>query len=163
MSAHGAATALNRESLDIFFLLFIYKLTQLWSVENVVLYHKNIMKIITIWYMVVGISISGVRGFVVCVVGVWGCRQAINRLKINRLFWRNIILTTRKTRSGLGQSLTLIEYSSGFPEIAESGHPLRVTAPTDPCLKSSVYRLQAHQKTQSQWYQRFDLVTKLQI
>ena len=54
--------------------------------ENIVLYHKNIMKIITIWYTVVGIYFSGACGFVVCVVGVWDYRQAVNRLKIDILF-----------------------------------------------------------------------------
>ena len=52
------------------FLWFIYNLTQRGSVENIVLYHKNIMKIITIWHTVVGISGSGVCGFVVYVVVV---------------------------------------------------------------------------------------------
>ena len=65
------------------FLLFIYKLTQWGSIENIVLYHKSIMKIITIWYTVVGIFGSRVCDFVVYVVGVWGCRNALNRLKIN--------------------------------------------------------------------------------
>ena len=46
---------------------------------------KNITKIITIWHTVVGISSFGVCGLVMCVVGVWECRQALNRLKINRL------------------------------------------------------------------------------
>ena len=114
MSGHGAATAFNRESLGIFvvFYLFIYKLTQWGSVENIVLYHKNIMKIITIWNTLVGISVSGVCGFLVCVVGVWGCRQALNRLKINRLFWRKIIWTTRTPRSCLVKLLTVIGCSS---------------------------------------------------
>ena len=69
-----------------FFYLFIYKLIQRGSVENIVQYHKNITKITTIWHTVVGISGYGVCGFVVCVVGVWGSRQALNRIKINRLF-----------------------------------------------------------------------------
>ena len=87
MSAHGADTALNRESIGIFcLLLFKYKLKQSGRVENIVLYHNNIIKTITIWYTVVGISGSGVCVFVVCVVGVWGCRKALNMLKINRLF-----------------------------------------------------------------------------
>ena len=83
------------------FSLFIYKLTQWRSVENIVLYHKNITKTITIWHTVVGISGSGVCGFVVCVVGVWGCQQALNRLKINILFWRKNDLNEDNTfRSG---------------------------------------------------------------
>ena len=87
MSSHGEATSLNREPIGIFcFSLFIYNLTQLGSVENIALYHKNLMKIITIWNTVVGIFGYGVCGFVVHVVGMWGCRQALNRLKINRLF-----------------------------------------------------------------------------
>ena len=36
---------------------------------NIVLYHKNIMKIITTWHTVVGISGFGGGGFRVCVVG----------------------------------------------------------------------------------------------
>ena len=86
MSAHGAATALNREYVGIFVSYCIYKLTQRGSVENIVLYNKHITKTITIWYTVVGISGSMVCGFMVCVVGVWECRQELNRLKINRLF-----------------------------------------------------------------------------
>ena len=113
------------------FSLFIYKLAQWGSVENIVFYHKNIMKIVTIWHTVVGIYGSGMCDFVVRVVGVWGFRKSINRLKINRLFWRENILTTRTTRSGLVQLLTLIGYSSGLPEIAESRHPLIVTTPAD--------------------------------
>ena len=78
MSAHVSATALNRESLGICcFLLFIYKLTKCGSVENIILYHKNIMKIITIWYTVVGISGSGDCGFVVCVVDIDGIYRVI--------------------------------------------------------------------------------------
>ena len=152
------------ESLGIFcFSLFIYNLTQWGSVENIVLYHKNIIKIITIWHTVVGIFGSGVCGFVVCVVGVWGCRQALNRLKINIFFWRKTIWTTRTPHSGLGQSITLTGYSSGLPNISEARHPLRVTTPTYPCLKRSVSGLQAHKKTQSHWYQIFEPFTKLQI
>ena len=64
---------------------------------------KYIIKIITLWHTVVGIYGSRGCGFVVCVVGVWGCRQTLNRLKINILFWRKIIWTMRTTRSGLGQ------------------------------------------------------------
>ena len=52
----------------------------------IVLYHKNVIKIIIIWYTLVGVSGSGGYDFVVFMVGVWGCRQAFNRLKINRLF-----------------------------------------------------------------------------
>ena len=41
---------------------------------------QNIMKIIIIWYTVVGISGSDMCGFVVCVV------VSLNRIKINRFF-----------------------------------------------------------------------------
>ena len=44
------------------------------------------MKIIIIWHTVLGISDSGVCGFVVFVVGEWWFRKALNRLKISRLF-----------------------------------------------------------------------------
>ena len=69
----------------------------------------------------------------------------------------------RTARSVLGQFLTLIGYSSGFPEIYEAMHPLIVTTPTYPCLQRSVSGLQAHQQTQLQWYQIFEPFTKLQI
>ena len=118
------------------------------------------MKIITIWHTVLGISSSGVCGCVVCVLGVWGWRQAINRLKRNILFWRKMVLTTRKKWSGLGQSLTLIGYSSGLPDIYEYRHPLRFTTPTYTCRERSVSGLQAHKQTHSQWYQRFKPFTK---
>ena len=108
------------------FSLFIYKLTQLGSVENIVLYHKNIIKIITICHTVVGISSSRRCGFWVCVVGVWGCRQALNRLEINRFFWRKMIWSMRTPRWGLVQLLTLIGYRRGLSEIAEVWRPLRV-------------------------------------
>ena len=92
-----------------FFLLFIYKLTQWGSVENIVLYHKNIMKILTIWHMVGGIYCSGSRvcGFVVCVVVLWGYRQALNRLKINSFF-------EEKYNCG---------FRNGLLEIAEARNP----------------------------------------
>ena len=54
--------------------------------------------------------------------GVWfcgGCKQAINRFKINILFWRKLILISRTPRSDLGQSLTLTGYISGLPDISE--------------------------------------------
>ena len=99
VSAHGATTSLKGEPLGFFcFHLFIYKLTQWESVENIVLYHKNRMKIMAIWNTVVGISGSGVCGFVVCVVGGWGWRQALNWLKINRLFWRKMVWIMRTPR-----------------------------------------------------------------
>ena len=116
-----------------------------------------------IWYTVVGFFGSRGCGFVICVVWVWGCIQALNWLKINRLFWRKMIWTTRTTRSGLGKLLTLIDYSRELPKISEARHPLYVTTPTDTCLKRSVFGLQLHQQKKSQWYQRFKLVTKLQI
>ena len=55
------------------------------------------MKIITIWHTVVVISGSGVCGFVVCVVGVWGWRQALIRLKINRSFLKKNYLDNEDT------------------------------------------------------------------
>ena len=141
------------------FLLFLYKLSQWGYVKNIVLYHKHIKKLISIWHTVVGIYGSGVCGFVVCVVGLWGCRQALNRLKINILFWRKMIWTMRKPWSGLGQLITLIGYSSGLPDISESRRPLPVSAPTYLCLDKPVSGLRAHQQTQSQWYQRFEHFT----
>ena len=49
-----------------------------------------------------------------------------------------MIETTRTPRSGLGESLTLIEYSSVLPGIYEARRPLHVSNPTYPCLKTSV-------------------------
>ena len=129
------------------------------------------MKIITIWHTVVGICVSGVCGFVVhvvlccmwfcgvCVVGVWECWQVLNRLNINRL--KEKILTRRTPRSGLGKSLKLIGYSSGLPEISEARHPMHVSILKYQCLIILVSGLRSHQKTQSQWYQRFDPLPKL--
>ena len=97
--------------------------------------------------MVVVISGSGVCGFVVCVVGVWVCRQALNRLKINIL---------RTPRPGMGQSITMIVYSSGLPEIYEARRPLRVSTPIDPCFVRLVSGLQAHEQKQFQWYQKLE-------
>ena len=47
------------------------------------------MKIITIWHTVAGISGSCGCGFVIYVVRVWGCRQALNKLKMNIFLKKN--------------------------------------------------------------------------
>ena len=94
---------------------------------------QNIMKIITIWHTVVGISGLGECGFAVCVVGMWRCRQALNRLKINRLLWRKTIWTKRTQRSCLVKLLTLIGYSSGLPDISEVSNACFNTNRFVPC------------------------------
>ena len=99
------------------------------------------MKIIIIWHTLVGISGSGWCGCVVCLLGVRGCRQALNRVRINRFFWRKMIWTMRTPHLVLVQSLTLIGYSSGFLNSAESKHALHVFNTNRPLHQTFVIRI----------------------
>ena len=99
------------------------------------------MKIIIIWHTLVGISGSGWCGCVVCLLGVRGCRQALNRLKINRLFWRKMIWTMRTPHSVLVQSLTTIGYSIGLPDSAKSKRALHVFNTNRPLHQTFVIRI----------------------
>ena len=90
--------------------------------KNIFLYQKNIMKIITIWYTVVGISGSGVCGFVVRVVGVWGCRQSIIWKSKKIIVWGHVVssqeaATAWNRETFLSFSLFILIWCLPFHEI----------------------------------------------